>query len=302
MGRIGFKLTDLCPCGSGKTLKDCCKISNGKLKAKPCKLRIQGPKTKYSNPKCYLSSLNDCSTQITGEHYFSHAVLKVLNVKDELKATGLPWLEDGVTSRVQPQTLKSKILCSRHNSGLSPLDHIALRFFTAFVTISNEFRDEKLKELQRVFLFNGHDIERWMLKTLCGCIAANIAETKLGRMKNWKPVPLWIKILLGQRGFPTRCGMYLSVLEGQTMRRDRSLAFAPLSNPNFGVYGGKFGLNGYDFILTLETPPIRKDETIFENHTFRPIEIRMEKDGSSKLLLLSWDVQGENKAIKSLFV
>lgn len=61
-------------------------------------------------------------------------------------------------------SLKTNRLCRRHNSALSPIDTEAARFFNAFVSIHNSLLTNAPS--QKLYFFNGIDIERWMLKTL----------------------------------------------------------------------------------------------------------------------------------------
>jgi hypothetical protein len=98
---------------------------------------------------------------------------------------------------------KSKVLCERHNSALSPLDAIGHRFFKSFRTLNAELRDKLKKPRNRGYLFNGHDIERYILKILCGDGFANKMQGAEGRIRDWRPSPQWIRILYGLEPFPT---------------------------------------------------------------------------------------------------
>src|SRR5690242_12271788 len=73
---VELNLSDPCPCGSGKPGGACCwrgpSLGFVVPEANP---RPPGPKTGHANPECYARSLNDCSEDISKEHYISRNVL-----------------------------------------------------------------------------------------------------------------------------------------------------------------------------------------------------------------------------------
>jgi hypothetical protein len=58
-------------------------------------------------------------------------------------------------------SLTTNCLCKAHNSALSPIDTQGARFFEAIQKCGTTDTGPTYK-----FLFSGHDIERWMLRTL----------------------------------------------------------------------------------------------------------------------------------------
>jgi hypothetical protein len=100
--------------------------------------------------------------------------------------------------------LASRILCTRYNAALSGLDAMALRLFQKFDGAIRQKRRGK-----RVFLFDGSDFERWLLKTLCGAVFSRNAHTR-AVSTDWSPSPLWLSILYGGAAFPDRWGFYFA--------------------------------------------------------------------------------------------
>src|SRR5205814_7233185 len=119
-------------------------------------------------------------------------------------------------------SFKSKILCDRHNSALSPLDVVGHRFFKSFRLLNAELRDETKKPKNRGYLFNGHDVERYILKILCGDGFANKMQGMAGRIRNWRPSAQWVRVLYGLEPFPAGWGMYLAAALGEDIALDEN--------------------------------------------------------------------------------
>jgi len=130
-------------------------------------LFIQTHKSGYSHPKCYLGHTKGCSAAISGEHTISESVLdKVETESRTVDVVGLAWLPKGKFSSIGKSSLVSNILCTKHNSDLSPLDGVASAFIDAIGTIDAELQKESPNSLS--FTFDGTLLERWVLKTVIG--------------------------------------------------------------------------------------------------------------------------------------
>jgi len=175
------------------------------LRPKPFIPKTPAPKTGLRNPRCYAADLADCSEKISGEHYISHSILKELSEDGvAIEIEGLSWLKDDEKKKLPTKGLMSNILCKRHNEALSGFDSVAKRFFLSIDRIDREFGADITDKEDRVFLFNGHDIERWMLKTLYGVVFSGSASTQSAPIKGWKPNLQWVKILFGKERFPNK--------------------------------------------------------------------------------------------------
>jgi hypothetical protein len=107
-----------------------------------------------SRMNCWAASLGDCAGGTSGEHYVSDGVLD----SESVTAIGLPWCRD------EPKTIGLKsavahILCSKHNSDLSPFDSEASKLSKFLV---KSFRDP---HQDHTITLNGYLFEKWVLKT-----------------------------------------------------------------------------------------------------------------------------------------
>ncbi len=281
-----------CPCGSGRAVEKCC-WHNGILRLRETKTRLTRPKTGYINPSCYASPLEDCSNKISREHYKSGSILEAIDKDWGLVVGNLPWLVDR-TKAISPKALTSKILCERHNSALSPLDTVALRFFNAFDTVTNDLGVHPGHD--RMFLFNGHDIERWILKVLCGSVYSKNAALANGPYGQWSPEQRWLRILFGQERIPKGWGLYFPAEIGTTTNYESEVATAPISNSQ-GVYGSILMIKTFKFILCMMRPPKSKRGTLLDNAIYRPSELIINSGNHKTTIFFYWDVKGDNRGI-----
>ena len=148
-----------CGCGSGREFGKCC-LKEDNIRTKPKHLDPPKPQTKERHEKCILNWTDDCNSKISGDHFVSKSVLKILGGQKIKISTRDFEREHSLDS----SSLKTKKLCQRHNSALSPIDSEAARFFAAFAAIHGALAG--LGESQKLYFFSGIDIERWMIKTL----------------------------------------------------------------------------------------------------------------------------------------
>ena len=163
-----------CPCGSGTAFAACCDCPGEMPLLKVAQLRPPQPLTGHAHPKCYMRSTNNCSTKISGEHYVSGTILAEFG---NLRTSGLPWFGPGET-RVGINSLTSNILCTRHNSALSPLDIEGKRMLAAIRDGINHVGRKSLSTRTLFRIVSGEAFELWGLKTLMGLLTANVARTE----------------------------------------------------------------------------------------------------------------------------
>ena len=224
--KITLRLTQPCPCGSGKSIANCHFAFDGRLRKSVPSIRPPAPKTGYSHPSCYLSGTQDCSEQISREHYFSRSVLEQLGRAVEI--SGAHWLGPGESLRTLIGNLTAKVLCKRHNEALSPLDAEAANFFAILL--------RALKDLNRnrsgrpVFhLAGGSALELWMLKVACGVYYGGIGSSqgKLVRDGHTFDARKMLAALL-ERRWEEGAGLYLKATTGETITLSDRIGFAPL--------------------------------------------------------------------------
>jgi hypothetical protein len=232
--------------------------------------------------------LADCSTDLSREHYISNALLKRLSIDGKVTVDGFSWQDSGAASKLPPASLTGRVLCRRHNLALSPLDAIASRLFERIDQFHHEIVDSGRKHQSRFFLFSGHDIERWMLKTLCGAVVSGNAEIRSGE-SNWRPPLNWLKMLFEEEPFAPRCGLYFhSEVTGKPYI-ERGFKFTSLSNAIAGVYGARISLNDERFVLAMAAPPEDLSQTFIRDHAYRPQGLRFMIDSREKVLHFGWE-------------
>jgi hypothetical protein len=230
------------------------------------------------------------------EHYISKAVLEVLSQDGRLQVSGFPWLPPGITKWVSPAALQSHILCERHNSALSPLDSLASRFFRSLWRVNEEFAGSMASTQNRLFLFNGYDIERFMFKWLCGLLVSESASTPQGKLLA-RPVPeSLLRYLYCQESLASDWGMYCDAEIGKAWESVGGVGFAPLAD-ELRVYGCLWYLTGLKFIFVIHSPPKDKRGSLLEHTNYRPKEIAFTNGKCEKVILMAWGRRSSDSKI-----
>lgn len=279
-----------CLCQSGIRLRDCCG-GNGQLFRAPAEIELPGNRTGYAHPRCYAKSLNDCSRDRSREHIFSKNILDKMG--GPLTVSGLAWMGNK-EMKLAANSLVANVLCKRHNTALSQLDTRAGQFFQelraaeeylASTTVGSHF-----------CLFNGNDMERWLLKVALGLSAANWAEHSSAEQKV-KNADYWVNILFGDAPFPDRFGLYTFAEIGYEAKALNSIQASLISNTNDGIYGLEFVMVASKFVLPLTLfPDSFNPDSALAKSVYRPGQLIMNKKDAEVVLVFSWDKPG-SKAI-----
>jgi len=224
------------------------------------------PRTGFPNERCYASCLYDCGRTISGEHYLSRSILRIVK-----RTRGALYVGGGASPSLftdrptSPNKAGANVLCSRHNSALGPLDELAGRLFLAFTALDSV---DKLTE-SRVALFNGHDIERWLIKALCGFLASGEASPLYGRPPRWcAPMP-WLDVMYGTATLPEGCGLYINNQIGLTVGAQSGIAITALSSDDGRVAGLEAVLQGVRLVLSL-VPSDHVAARLLDGFKYRP--------------------------------
>lgn len=179
----------LCGCESGRQWMGC-HMEGGSIKSKPKNINPKPPVSGKSISKCHFAFTNNCGRKISREHVLSRAVL------NEISTTGKVTLDDGLTQRtvsLDSDTLITKSLCGRHNEGFGAIDQEAGRLIRAVRKAHEGLSNWGLTgPEQKHFLFDGFDIERWLLKTMLNAARARLSDMP-GRI-----IPIEIKRWFGE--------------------------------------------------------------------------------------------------------
>jgi len=286
MKPLSLKHSDACPCGSGLRLDRCCLDDDGRLRRQMASLTPPPPPTGYAHPNCYLSFTRNCSTDISGEHYISKAVLEAIG--GPISVGGMPWLPEGTTREIGINSLTANILCGRHNSALSPLDTTVGQFFRALRNISVELKTKSLSRKVPMKLFAGEEIELWMLKALCGLFHAKLAASNraiLAKTHTLDHRRVEAALQLGLWG--VGCGMYMNGNVGTGFRAENDFRFAPLTHSTEPrLCGGRFFIAGFEFDLIVDPTGINVQGLGAMLH--RPSEMIFAKGQRRSAIFLSW--------------
>ena len=202
--------------------------------------------------KCWAESLGDCSDKQSGEHIVS----KGLFVSPVVSVQGLSWCKEE-PKIVGINSVTKNILCTRHNSELSPVDESAIAAFNVFRQ-SVEFTNtrEKMNERRWNIIqlkIDGDGLERWFLKTLINVAVGG--KEKIGRLSKvpGQPSPDLVEIAYGKRKFSGSAGLYNSAELGEKIdSEDRVTVLTFLDAAKEFVIGAAFRFRGFRFMLTLE--------------------------------------------------
>lgn len=266
-----------CVCGARVPLRFCC-FRQGTIapRSVPSLTQPPGPRTSYSNQRCYAAVLRDCDDKMSNEHYFSRGVLRALaegSPNNTVRARGLGHPDADLPP---DRVAQSKILCRRHNSALCPIDTIGGRLFAA---VSEAL---KLIPSYSCRLLTGLDVERWLLKVACGILAA-------GK----RSVPSeWVNILFGRADLDPIRGLYMHVPAGETVRENAGVACGLFSRAGVPT-GVDFAFDGVRFTLDMAGDRrTHRESDIGSIKVYRPIGVWFDHHESTSFHLgFEWGEQ-----------
>lgn len=213
--------------------------------------------------------MGGCSDGLTLEHYMSRSVLEALETEGHLSvdASGMK------PFRTSAARIGGRVLCKAHNNALDPLDRVGKAFFVGLGSAPEHLKGTD-QPARRVRLVNGHDVERWLLKTLCGFTAT---------FKEWGPPERWLRVLFGEVEFGAGEGLYLDVQQREQAPgpRPRLIRLERIDDRNDAPCGLVAHLETLRFGLAM-TPGIFKG-------LHRPLALRAAQDGRESVQLLGWD-------------
>ena len=253
---------DRCLCGSGRLMRDCCLFVR-------CNTTPPGPGTGHAHPSCFARDLKDCSSTVTREHYISQSILGLFG-PGGFTVSGMPWIPNGDKKRVSSASLTGKMLCERHNQALSPLDAVAAEFFHFFTA---EWAGDGVD----VFLTRGYDLERWLLKMMCGLVVSGNATLDGKRLSTWTPPPEWLEILFGSADVVTPAGLHYITANYQAAAA--SLLVVPLFKPATAhPIALVFAVEGIAFLFAMEEPQKKRDASVTRARThYRPMALQLRR-------------------------
>ena len=272
-----------CICGSRKPAKKCC--FNGLTWHKaPSVLGLKAlPQSSSVVDKCYMKELGSCEGSISGEHLVSESIILLLAGEGDFTISGLPEFPEGEFKTIGPKNLTANCLCRKHNSCLHPLDDAASAFFTALKSCLD--REAKFP----YFIVSGHDIERWLLKTLKAMAASgNLAQGRQKLSGAFSSDVRVLDMLDDPQQWPEGTGLYCVMSAGDLTENHNRFQLAPFTNSR-GELGSLWAnILGLSFVLVLEPLDISENPRLARG-VFRPGQIVITYPNSVNWLAMSWD-------------
>lgn len=150
---------------------------------------------------CWAHAIGGCSSRQSGEHTISANVLE----GETVYVSGFSWCADREV-RLPVQRFRQNILCTKHNSDLSPTDTAGGELFRALGSMrtaaAKRLSSGKKPRFIRALHVNAPLVERWFLKSV---INVGIERTK----RAWWPPAKWVQLAFGVAQFGPSSGMYL---------------------------------------------------------------------------------------------
>ncbi len=271
-----------CICGSGHPAGQCCWTSRGYHK-KPVIIDLHNTGLTGKHDRCYMAATGACDTKISGEHLISHSVLKIL-ADEQVELSGLPWQKPGEKKMLGFSTLVTKALCRKHNSSLSPIDTVGARLFEAIQKCGTTDTGPAL-----FFLLSGHDVERWMLRSLAifgfsGNFSIDGAVVEQDFIKRLQI----IELLEDPKRLKKPVGFYLTRGLGHQFWRRDNIQIAPVVNTGSNeIMGITLDLQGLEFALLAADHDLAG--TGLDKAMYRPAAFVFDMNGIRHRIQLSWE-------------
>lgn len=200
--------------------------------------------------KCWAACLGDCSEKLSGEHIVTAGIFS----SDKVNVHGLPWCKDAPKEIGLASAVKN-VLCTGHNSRLSPLDDAVIEVFNALrdaIRLSDvRSKLSKRRWTKTYFDVNGVKLERWCLKTLITLSIGGSAPLAPHSKDSEMPDESLVRISFGLTPFQAPSGLYVSWGVGENMEmQDEKVVISTFLDEN-RLAGARFYLGGFIFILYL---------------------------------------------------
>lgn len=282
---------DQCPCGSEKSIRACsCLRSDGRLLPQQVIVGLSGKKTGLSNASCFARDLGDCSKSLSdgtpvGRSIYEHVTSAGIGVS----LNGVSWALPAPDEHAAP------FICERHNAALEGIEEIGSRFFKFVTDRCSGLIASEAGSGNELIVFNGHDIERWVLKTM---IAMGFGfDRGPDGASTWTPDIKWLEILFGNEPFPERWGMYFRGKAGRRIRDTGELGLVALISET-GAFGGAFELRSIRGLLLMTMPPRDLIDSMLDGYLYRPDDIILTDGEHHKIIHFGWDQPGTGGAIR----
>jgi hypothetical protein len=195
--------------------------------------------------------LSGCRKTQSKEHLVSRALFDSKSVR----VRGFPWCateprEIGLSS------LAANILCSHHNSILSPVDQYggnALDEFREIDRVRRSLPPSGPNDPVHQRSVQGALLERWFIKTTINFaqLLPNDAAWQYGGVPTSQPPEVFVRAAFGELQLPEPLGLYTPAAIGAEIHTFNGIGFSFLLDASGRVGGAAFQFLGYRFLLWL---------------------------------------------------
>jgi hypothetical protein len=278
-----------CVCGSGKTLAKCHKKTVG-LFIQPKSIMPTFSHTGKSHPKCLLAYTQNCDEKISGEHMISASILRQLS-KGKILLEGKDLRREFA---INSDAIKTNIYCRRHNTSLGPLDSEAGRLLRSILDIDKSLVTSELNP-QKAHYFSGHDIERWLLKTMIACFHGRISKVT----KDTHILEAELIKRLDDLDWPDLHGFYVKTTENGElleMPLESRVEISLVTKHNM-VSGINFTIAGLQLMLIVSGSST-EIEAFTQDFSYRPSQLVFYKGNKVRVMGFQWTNYNGDQAIE----
>src|SRR6266481_6639706 len=270
-----------CICDSGRPAGQCCWTLRGYHK-KPVVVELHKTGLTGKHANCYMAATGGCDTKISGEHLISEGVLKILAEK-QVELSGVPWLK-GQKRMLGFGALTANCLCTRHNSLLSPIDTVGAKLFEAIQKCGTTDTGRGL-----LFLLSGHDVERWMLRSLAIFgVSGNFAIDGAVIDQNFVDRLRIVELLEDVSKWKKPLGFYLTRGLGRQFWRRDNIQIAPVVKTGGDeIMGITLDLQGLEFALLVADHDVTG--TGLDKALYRPSAFVFRMGETAHRIQFSWE-------------
>lgn len=172
----------------------------------------------------------------------------------EIEVSGMPWCTE--PKKVGLASLTTKVLCTVHNSALSPVDQEAVRFAEAmresFRLLSVRYANDRKYWTFIKFPIDGPLMERWFLKTLINAAYDRGSPIGIDSEEIGQPSKTLVEIAFGKRPFKAKAGLFgiFDALERKPQMD--GLSIQTFNTQKNQVLGAVFAFLGFRLLLFLD--------------------------------------------------
>lgn len=212
--------------------------------------------------KCWAEALGGCSNKQSGEHVISATFFGGSSVNVE----GTPYTT-GEPKTVGLDSIRANILCTRHNSDLSPVDVVSRELLDGFgewlrlrsVREKLAARQPKRRWKIKRIRVDGSLVERWFLKTTINLMYIS------GKDHSWhledatavRPPQQLVDAAFGLKPLAAPLGLYAAAQVGFDIDPKHQVRFGALTDQDGRFVAGLFSFCGLLFVMWLveQEPP-----------------------------------------------